>query len=346
MADASTTIPVAEGQLALSGAEPVLLVDPGSELLRSVLEALIEASPVVTTPGVETLREEVATRGESAVGGLNLPHPVADADLGTVRVAARESVLDEVLDGFHAASRAAALVEAEALSLATIEAREPSPLLITDATAAALVRTASVNAEADANADANAHGNAFAAVRETDAEKVSVVRDRYEKRTADAESYPLRMPSRRALFGAFAGRCDAETAAELLRLLDAVPEVNRGDPCDHLDCVYAAGARRGAVNYGLRRAAEDCGLASPSTLSSVKASLEAADLTESEPVPRRVGRPRQRVVAADARLANAAPDEVPEVVADAKAGGAGAENADGAEKGAASGVEPVAGDDA
>lgn len=331
MSPASPTLALAEGRVSLSGTDPTLLVDPDERLLRAVVDALVDAAPAVATPSVATLRDEAAADEESTAGTRTLSHPSGEADLGPVRVAAREPVLDAVVDGFHSASRVAALVEAGALSLATIEAREPSPLLITDATAAVLVPTA----------------DAHAAVRETDAQAVAEVRDRCAARMDDAEAYALRTPSRRALFGAFAGRCDADVAAELLRLLDAVPGVDRGDPCDHLDCVYAAGARRGAVNYGLRRAAEDCGLASPATLSSVKAALEAADLIATEPVPRRVGRPRQRIVAADDRLVAAATEEVPGLVAAAKGDGeAGTGNADGVATHAASGVEPVAGDDA
>ncbi|GAB3417161.1 hypothetical protein GCM10027435_15550 [Haloparvum alkalitolerans] len=335
MADSTPTLPLAGGTLGLSGPRPVLLVDPGERLLRSVLDALADAAPAVAAPTVGTLRSEVDAREDHATGSIDLPHPVPES-FPHLRVAAREPVLDAVLDGFHAASRVAAFREADALSLVTVEAREPSTLLVADGAVAVPLPAA------------DAAG--YAAVRETDPERVDEVRGRWETRLTDAEPYALRTPSRRALFGAFAGRCDADVAAELLRLLDALPEVDRGDPCDHLDCVYAAGARRDAVNYGLRRAAEDCGLASPATLSSVKAEFEAAGLIETEPVPRRVGRPRQRIVPADDRLAAAAAEEVPGFVAAAKGdgtdGGADAADAAEAETHAASGVDPTAGDDA
>ncbi|WP_058365898.1 transcriptional regulator TbsP domain-containing protein [Haloparvum sedimenti] len=316
MADTTPTLPLAGGALELSGARPVLLVDPAERLLRGVLDALVDAAPAVAAPTVGTLRSEAAAREDPSTGSLDLPHPVPES-FPHLRVAAREPVLDAVFDGFHAASRVAAFLEADALSLTSVEEHEPSTLLIADGAVAVPLPAA------------DAAG--YAAVRETDPERVDEVRGRWETRLTGAESYAPRTPSRRVLFGAFAGRCDANVAAELLRLLDALPEVDRGDPCDHLDCVYAAGARHGAVNYGLRRAAEDCGLASPATLSSVKAEFEDAGLIDTEPVPRRVGRPRQRVVPADDRLTSAATEEVPAVVAAATAGMDSAENTDGAE---------------
>lgn len=279
------TIPVADGSLTFPDADAVLAVDPSPALAADLIEAWTAAAPAAGAPDADAL----------AAGRA----PPSDPPVPTLRLLAREPVLEEVLGEFHAASRAAGLRAADRLALRVLPEPATNSLLVGGGRAAVVV-----------------DGDRRLTVAETDPGTAGTVRDGYRGTWTDAEPYGLRTPARARIWAAFAERFDPAFARDLHALLDAGGDVRRGDPCDHLVRPYLVGARREAHHYDLRRAGEEAGLASQATFSRVKATLVDDGLVETTRVHRRVGRPRQRLALADDRLREAPLSAYPALVAE------------------------------
>lgn len=312
---AAPSLATVDGRLSFADAGRVLAVDPEPALLDSLLDAWAAAVPRALERG-ERPSEAAGVAGQCtevdgavATNGSCSDEESPGEDVPQLGVLARKPVLDAVLDDFHARCRGSGLQEADQLSLSVLEAPQPNALVVVDDRPVAVV---------DAGTEwipvGNKSGSESPTTRD-DREGEGLYRDH----VAGAEAYPLRTPSRRALYRAFAERCTPAVALDLLALLDATATVRRHDPCDQLVRAYLVGARHGVVNYDLRRASEDCGLASPSTLSTVKAALEADGLLETEPVPQPRGRPRQRLVVGVGELETASLTAVPELVRELRA---------------------------
>lgn len=311
---ASPSLATVDGQLSFAGSRRVLAVDPDPALLDSLLDAWVAAVPRALGRG-ERPSEAAGTAGAGAgdEGGLaadgNRPDEESPVeDVPQLGVLARKSVLDAVFDDFHERCRGSGLQETDRLSLSVLEDTQPNALVVVDDTPVAVI---------DAGAEYVPVGNVSRSGWSTTEGEPAANRGStglYRDHVAGAETYPLRTPSRGALYRAFANRCTPSVALDLLDLLDATATVRRHDPCDQLVRSYLVGARHHVVNYDLRRASEDCGLASPSTLSTVKAALEADGLLETSPVPQPRGRPRQRLAVGVDDLETASLATVPELV--------------------------------
>jgi len=295
---ASPSLPTVDGSLSFADSRRVVAVDPDARLLEALIRSWTAVAPRVPEP-----TDTVGPSGsESADGDPEETASVVDST-PSLSVLARKPVLDGVFDDFHARSRGSGLRERGLASLSILGTSQPNPLLVVDGDATVVV---------DAGDGWVPLGDRSPPPTSPESDLVAA----YADRLADAPSYPLRTPSRRALSRAFTDRCDPTVAADLLTLLDAPPTPSRHDPCDHLVRAYLVGARHEVVNYDLRRASEDCGLASPSTLSTVKADLEADGLIRTVPVSQPRGRPRQGLRVGTEELATAEIAELPELVAE------------------------------
>lgn len=301
-----------DGHLSFAGSRRVLAVDPDPALLDSLLDAWTAAVPSALERGERPPEAAGAVARDDRADATDGDCPDEESfgeDIPQLSVLARKTVLDQVFDDFHARCRGSGLQEADQLSLSVLEDPQPNQLVVVDDQPVAVV---------DAGAEWVPVGNTSGAGQSpTQDEKGDG--GLYRDHVARAEAYPLRIPSRGALYRAFANRCTPSVALDLLDLLDATATVRRHDPCDQLVRAYLVGARQGIVNYDLRRASEDCGLASPSTLSTVKAALEADGLLDTEPVPQPRGRPRQRLRVGVDDLDTVPLAEVPELVRELRA---------------------------
>jgi hypothetical protein len=274
---AEPAIPTAEGSLSIGSFADPLLVDPASSLLSAVVEAYREAAPDLVDPDVSALR---AAGGGSSARGPDAATP--STDLPPISVLAAPVAFESVASDFREASRLAALDDADALELLTLADPQPNALLAGDDGGCVLVEAADE-----------------ATVRWRRVGDDPTLRDRYEPIVADADPYRIDTPSRRRVYAAFADRCGAAAAADVVRLLDPGPALDSADPVGPRIRAYAVGARHGAHDRTLRRACEDAGLGSPSTFTRIKRRLIDAGLVETARVARPVGRPRERVVAVD-----------------------------------------------
>lgn len=291
-------LPLADGSLPLGAVNDPLLVDPGAGLLADAVAAFRDAAPELVAPNLETLR--------ASASHDPLESPPA---LPTLTVLAGAHVFDVVTEGFHDASRLAALVEADCVTLLTLAAPQPNPVLAGADGGCVLVEN-TVEDESSAAPSRYRVGDD------------ATLRGRYERVVEAAEPWRLRTPSRHRVYGAFHERCEEPVAGDVIRLLDADPEPTADDPVSPRVRAYVAGARHGALDRSLRRACEDAGLGSPSTFTRIKRRLLDAGLVDTDRVPQPVGRPRERIVAGEA-LSTAPIDEVPGVVAEAFGDGDG-----------------------
>lgn len=286
------TLPLADGSLPLGAVDDPLLVDPGVGLLADAVAAFRDAAPELVAPGLETLRASASRDPLESVPALP-----------TLTVLAGARVFDAATEGFHDASRLAALVEADRVTLLTLAAPQPNPVLAGADGGCVLVENTA--------ADGSSPGSSRYRVGDD-----ATLRGRYERVVEAAEPWGLRTPSRHRVYGAFHERCEEPVAGDVIRLLDADPEPTADDPVSPRVRAYVAGARHGALDRSLRRACEDAGLGSPSTFTRIKRRLLDAGLVDTDRVPQPVGRPRERIVAGEA-LSTAPVEDVPGVVAEA-----------------------------
>lgn len=284
-------LPLSTGSLSLAEFGESILVDPPPSLLDAVVEAYREAAPALVDPDPSTLDDCGDPPG---------------TDLPRLTVLARGGAFDAATVGFHPASRLAALVEADVLSLRVLDEPQPNAAI------------------------AGADGGCVLVEAGLDRYRIgddSTLRDRYAPVVAAADEYRLRTPSRRRVYGAFQRRCDDALASDVTRALDVAVDAESGtadgngatlDRSGARFRAYAIGTHHGALDHALRRASEDAGLGSPATFTQIKGRLRAAGMVEMESVPQPVGRPRERLVArgalADAQSASAVVEAVLGVV--------------------------------
>lgn len=286
-------LPLSTGSLSLAEFGEPILVDPAPQLLGAVVEAYREAAPALVDPDPSTL------------DGCGDPPAI---DLPQLTVLAGGDAFDAATVGFHPASRLAALVEADVLSLRVLD--EPQPNV----------------------AIAGADGGCVLVEAGLDRYRIGddpTLRDRYAPVVADDDEYRLRTPSRRRVYGAFQRRCDDALASDVIRALDVAVDAKSGTGAADGNGsalarsgarfrAYAIGAHHGALDHALRRASEDAGLGSPATFTRIKGWLRDAGVVETESVPQPIGRPRERLVAcgalADAQSASAVVEAVRDVV--------------------------------
>jgi len=305
-------LPLLPEPLSLRDLSDPLLVDPGTRLLRAVVEAYREAAPTLVDPTVADLAS-----GESAEGEVILP----TGDLPTLTVLAGEPAVDVATAGFRSASRLAALLDAGAVDLRVLDAPQPNSVLASDETGFALIEDESDDPPASDDDSADADDATDLDRRWHRVGDDASLRGRYAPRLANAEPYHLRTPSRRRVYEGFAARCDEAVAAAVLRALDASVDPNAAGtvgptPEETRIRAYAVGAREAVLDRTLRRACEDAELGSPSTFTRIKRLLREAGLIDTESEPQPVGRPRTRLVARGALASAETPEETVAAVLD------------------------------
>lgn len=291
-----------DGQLAFPGTNTVLVIDPSARLVRDLVEAWTVAVPTVAAPTLEDLMTDDGAAVETSTAGSAVDRPTTAGDVPELRVLARESTLDAAFAEFHTASRAAGLASIDRIALRTLSEPASNALVVDDEKAAALIRAP----------------DGWLAVDESNAEAAVTVRETYTDAWATGGAYQNRTPCRTELYSAYVAQSDTEVAGELLALMDASSEIYREDACNQLVRPYLVGARHGMHHYDLRRAGEEAGLASQATFSRIKVGLVEDGILDTERVPRSVGRPRQRIVLGDDRLADAPLEAYPGIVADVR----------------------------
>jgi len=299
--------PTESGIPSLDAFSGPILVDPDPALLRTVVDAFRAAAPALVDPDIEELRAAAPDDGDPLAESMGLP---------SLTVLADEAVVDELTGGFRAASRLAALVEADVCRLLTGISAQPNPVLAGENRGCVLVPVGGGDAD---------RRTAYDPDRWVPIGDDPSLRGRYMALVdgnAGIEEYRLRTPSRHRLYAAFRSRCDAALADGVIRAIDASPEPSAGDPrVDPRTRAYAVGVRHGALDGDLRRACEDAGLGSRSTFTRIKREFREAGLLATESVPQPVGRPRERLVArgalADVEAEGATPTAVVEAVRDA-----------------------------
>lgn len=284
-----------DGRPSIGSLTEPLLVDPDARLLADVVEAFGETEPALVDPDLEALSTantpSDGSSGPSALSGGSIPERVVESvteGAPLLTVLADDDVVDAVVHGFHAASRLAALTETGFLELYTLREPQPAVVLAGEETGCVLLESHDAN---DAETDD--------AVKRCRVGDDPSLHGRYAGVVADAPARRLRTPSRHRVYRAFLERCGVPVAADVIRLLDADPGLTWEDRIDPRLRAYVVGARHGVLDHDLRRACEDAGLGSPSTFTRVKRRLIDAELVETERVPRPIGRPRTRIVAAD-----------------------------------------------
>lgn len=132
---------------------------------------------------------------------------------------------------------------------------------------------------------------------------VAELREHYEAAWEEAASFSTRAPSREALYATAEEYLTEQFADELERAISGASTLEwRGIPRPpSLALVVAARAR--AHHYDVCRWAEDVGFTSRSTIARTKGALEDDGVIAVEKVPQERGRPRQRLVVADERVA-------------------------------------------
>lgn len=285
------SVPLADGSISLAERSDPLVVDPDRPLLSGIIGTYRDAYPGVVDPDLAALRDAAADETDPRT-----PSP----DLPTLTVLADEDVIDSATDGFHASSRLAALTEPGTIELLTLADPQPNVVLAGEATGCVLVEDG--GDDGGDGGDGDDGDDAGETEADTTASRHRVgndptLRDRYEAVVDAAPTNRLRTPSRHRIYGAFVDRCESSVAADVIRLLDAAPDLSGDDVVDPRVRAYVVGARHGVLDHDLRRACEDAGLGSPSTFTRVKRQLIDAELVDTERVPQPVGRPRERVVA-------------------------------------------------
>lgn len=237
-------------------------------VLRAPLRSVSDEVVLVTDDPalVATLVTELSELGEDAPEQVRL--------LGTA------TALDEALDQFFTATRAAELAQGR-LRVRTVEAGTlPSVFITPDE----LVTVISLP------------GDRAVGVETADDDVVHAVRNAYLEALDGATEYHISQSSYSELLAELESRVDEATRDDLDGIVQAGVDVRSSrDGLDEVELAILIGARNGAMLMDLARWAEDTHVASRSTMSNRKRELEEKGLITTEDVVHGVGRPKQRL---------------------------------------------------
>ena len=248
--------------------------------VEAVLDATVAGSTaelLVVDPSAETLVSLV----EAAAARTDLP---------PLSVLAEESVSKALTGDFPVASRAADLVENEALDLRVLDAPADNTLLISAERVVVLVTA----------------GESVGALSTTDKTFVDAVAEPYRDAFEAGPTYDLRTPSLRRVRETLADEIGVEVRDDFDAVLEAVAP-DQADVLDEVTVALLVAARNDVLLYDISKWGEDVGIASKATFSRTKTRLEEAGLVDTEKVPIDVGRPRLRLTLGDDRLEGADP---------------------------------------
>lgn len=139
---------------------------------------------------------------------------------------------------------------------------------------------------------------------------VSPLREKYERHWEAGERVRTRAPPRTDLFDAAADRLGDRFVDEFDDALSGADHLAWHGTPTPIELSLVVAGRSGEHLYDVSRWGEDAGFASRSSLSRAKNELESEGLLTIESDPQERGRPRQRLLVGDERLAEADPDEV------------------------------------
>jgi len=245
----------------------------------------IDGDVLVVNPSRNTIQELVAVLRDHE-------------DPPTVRVFAAEDPLKDLMDDFLIASAVADLIEADVLTVRTLEAVPNSALLLTGDSVVSLVE--SVDRAAGLATD--------------DAEFVSTTYEHFDGRWAEASEFSLRTPPLSRVMETLASDIGDDAAEDFRAILDSLETARGdGDGLDEVTISLLVAAKNGELLYDISKWGEDVGVASKATFSRTKTRLEDHGIIDTEKVPIDVGRPRLRLLLGDARLEDASADELADV---------------------------------
>lgn len=132
----------------------------------------------------------------------------------------------------------------------------------------------------------------------------------YEPVWESAERFSTRAPPRQALYEEGREQLSEAFSSQLRRAIEHASTLEwHGSPTP-VGLALAVAARTDAHHYDLCTWAEESGFTSRSTVARRKQRLEETGVLEVEPVPQERGRPRQRLLVGDARVADADAEEL------------------------------------
>ena len=246
--------------------DELLVIDPSAETVTALIEARIE-------------RE----------------------DLPRMSMLADEGVLKNVMDDFLVASKAADLVDSDALSLRLLPADVENALFVSESRAVAIVGAA----------------DQVAALSTTDEAFVSEVYATHRAAFDDAETYTLRTPAISRVRETMAAEIGEPARDDFDAVLEALDTARGGNgSLDEVTVSLLVAARNDVLLYDISKWGEDVGIASKATFSRTKTRLEDLGLIDTEKVPIDVGRPRLRLKIGDERLVGLDPADFADVAVD------------------------------
>jgi len=258
--------------------------------LRSGLEDA-RSGPLLVNPTRATMRDLV-----EHFDGIDVSEPV--------RLFADEAPLKDLTDDFLIASAIADLVEAEQLSVRTLETVPRNSLLVTEEFIISLVDG----------------GEQVAGLTTRDDDFVSRTHAHYETLWEEAEAFTLRTPPLSHIRETLSDEIGEDAVADFDRILDSLDTARgNGDGLDEVTISLLVAANNGELLYDISRWGENIRLASKATFSRNKNRLEDNGIIDTEKVPIDVGRPRLRLMLADNDLQDADIETVAEETIDALA---------------------------
>lgn len=157
-------------------------------------------------------------------------------------------------------------------------------------------------------------GDSVGVFKMDEADLVSALQEKYEARWDTGERVSTRAPPRSTLFETAEARLSQRFVEEFDATLDGSETLDwYGTPTPVETALVVAG-RANEHLYDVSRWGEDASFASRSSLSRAKNDLENRGLIDIQHDPQERGRPRQRLLVGDERLADADPDEMVEVL--------------------------------
>ncbi|MFC7199742.1 transcriptional regulator TbsP [Halospeciosus flavus] len=221
-----------------------------------------------------------------------------EGELPEIRMLADRRLLKNVMDDFLVATNAADLIEADTLSLRTVEDSTRSSLFVTESQIVALV-----------TADDNVGG-----LVTDDEEFVDAAYETVEADWEAADEYTLRTPGISRIRQTLDDEISPEVEEDFENVLASLESARGdGDGLDEVTISLLVAARNRVLLYDISKWGEDVGIASKATFSRTKTKLEDMGLIDTEKVPIDVGRPRLRLKLADERLQDSDPSELANV---------------------------------
>lgn len=215
-----------------------------------------------------------------------------------INLLAAESTLKDVVDDFLVASHAADLIEADVLSLRTLDSPPGNDIAVSDSEVTALIEV----------------GGTAASLSTEDAEFLADAKEFYTDAWSTAEPFSLRTPPLSRVRQTLGTEIGSEVETDFDAVLDSLETARGdGDGLDEVTISLLVAAKNEELLYDISKWGEDVGIASKATFSRTKTELEDLGLIDTEKVPIDVGRPRLRLLFGHEKLRDSSADELASV---------------------------------